>query len=185
MFSSILRCIVIMVSSACLVAFAQESTQQSPPRTVLLEVVRNSSDAQRNETLVYLRVYSDGFAEAHPMKNVDFRNVEFEKKQLSDNELAALRNLLNDPATGKLQPEYSRYWGNKDFGYKYDITIFGTSQEQHVALVNFQPFMALKEGKPYPQQVEKLSCLVWRLRREVSGEPLEKDWIAGCGKLGY
>jgi len=182
--SSILRYVgAVMLASA--LAFAQGSAQQSSPRTVLLEVLRNSWDAQRNETLVYLRVYSDGFAEAHPMWKVDFRNLELAKKQLQGNELAALKSLLTDPATKQLKPEYAGYWGNKDFGFKYDITISDSSQEQHIALLNFQPFLARKEGKPYPQQVEKLGCSIWKLRTEVSGEPLEKDWLSGCAKLGH
>jgi hypothetical protein len=178
------RCVAVL-ALACTLGLSQEPAQQGAPRTVLFEVIRNSWDAQRNETLVYLRVYSDGFAETHPMLKVDFRSIEFTKKQLSGNRSDMLRSLLTDPATTQLQPEYARYWGNKDFGYKYDVTIFRPSQEQHIALVNFQPFLARKEGKPYPPQVEKLGCAVWRLRTEVSGEPLEKDWLAGCAKLGY
>lgn len=169
---------------ACVLYFAWQPGQENPPRTVLLEVVRNSWDAQRNETLVYLRVYSDGLAEAHPMKKVDFRNVEFNKRQLSSGELAALSKLLTDPETMQLLPKYSSYWGNKDFGYKYEITISNSFRKQ-LELVNFQPFLARKEGKPYPRQLEKLGCSVWKLRAEVSGEPLEKDWLKGCSELGY
>jgi hypothetical protein len=88
-----------------------------------MEVLRNSWDVERDETLVYLRVYSDGFAEAHSMRKIDFRNIQFLSKQLPGDELAALKKLLSDPATGQLAPEYSRFWGNKDFGYKYDIVI--------------------------------------------------------------
>lgn len=99
--------------------------------------------------------------------------------------LTALRNLLTDPATAKIAPEDSRYWGNKDFGDKYKITISGPSQPQGIELVNFQPFLARKQGKPYPKQVEKLGCTIWRLRAEVSGESLEKNWLTGCTELGY
>jgi hypothetical protein len=169
---------------ACALFVARESGQQTPARTVLLEVVRNSWDVQRDETLVYVRVYTDGFAEAHPMRKVDFRNIQFETKQLSGGELAALGNLLSDPAVAQLQPEYSRSWGNKDFGYNYIVAIFGPFQKK-VELVNFQPFLARKEGKPYPKQLEKLGCTVWRIRSEVSGELLEKDWLKGCAELGY
>ncbi|MGH9732291.1 MAG: hypothetical protein ACRD4A_11355 [Candidatus Acidiferrales bacterium] len=169
---------------AWVLLFAGQLRPQNPTRTVLLEVIRNSWDVQRNETLVYLRVYSDGFAEAHPMKKVDFRNIEFERKQLSNQELATLSSLLASRDTAQLLPKYSRYWGNKDFGYKYDITIPGPIRKQ-LELVNFQPFLARKEGKPYPKQLEKLGCLVWKLRVEVSGEPLEKNWLKGCAELGY
>ena len=88
-------------------------------------------------------------------------HLELAKKQLTANEREALKGLLTDPATKQLKPEYARYWGNKDFGFEYDITIPEPSQEQHITLVNFQPFLARKEGKPYPQQVEKLGCSIW------------------------
>jgi hypothetical protein len=169
---------------ALLVLVAHGIAKQSSTRTILLEVVRNSWDAERDETLVYLRVYSDGFAEADPMRKVDFRNLELKVKELSADELASLRNLLNDPATTQLLPRYARYWGNKDFGFRFDVTISGTPQRK-LELVNFQPFLARKEGKPYPKQLEKLGCSVWKLRTEVSGESLEKNWLKGCAELGY
>ena len=96
----------------------------------------------------------------------------------------ALRNLLTDPATVQLLPEYSRYWGNVDFGYEYDVTISGNSVKK-IILGNFQPFLARKNGKPYPQQLEKLGCSIWKLRAKVTGEALEKNWLTGCAELGY
>jgi hypothetical protein len=119
------------------------------------------------------------------MWKVDFRNLDLAKKQLAANDFEVLKGLLADPATKQLKTEYAGYWGNKDFGFQYDITISDASQEQHIVLLNFQPFLARKKGKPYPQQVEKLGCLIWKLRADVSGEPLEKDWLTGCSKLGY
>ncbi|HEV7219749.1 MAG TPA: hypothetical protein VGN39_12805 [Terriglobales bacterium] len=148
-------------------------------------MIRNSWDAERNETLLYLRVYSDGFAETDPMRNVDFRNIQLEHRQLSSDELSTLRSVLSDPATRQLLPEYDRHWGNKDFGYKFDVRIFASEHEQRLKLVNFQPFLAREKGRPYPREVEKLGCTIWRLRVKVSGEPLDRDWLAGCAKLGY
>lgn len=182
------RSIVKLVGLAmlmCIYTLARQSPKENTERSVLLEVLRTSWDAQRNETLIYLRVYSNGLAEAHPMLKVDFRKLELVRKQLAGSETASLRKLLTEQATKQLQRDYTRYWGNKDFGNKYDITIVGRSQEQRITLINFQPFLARKEGKPYPSQLEKLGCSIWRLRTEVSGEPLEKDWLAGCAKLGY
>ncbi len=173
------------VSALASMVFVPPGTiKHGPSRTVLLEVVRSSWDVQRDETLVYLRVYSDGFAEGHPMRKVDFRNIQLQTKQLSNEEFEALRSILADPATAQLQPEYSRSWGNKDFGYNYMIAITGPPQKQ-IKLVNYQPFLARKEGKAYPSQLERLGCSVWKLRAEVSGEPLEKDWLKGCAELGY
>jgi hypothetical protein len=184
MLTFIWRLCARIAALACVFAVMQGTGKQSPARAVLLEVVRNSWDVERVETLIYLRVYSVGFAEAHPMKKVDFRNVQFETKQLSGNELAALNSLLSDAATAQLQQEYSRYWGNRDFGYKYSVTISSPFQKR-LELVNFQPFLARKEGKPYPKQLERLGCSIWKLRADVSGESLEKDWLKGCAELGY
>jgi len=167
-----------------LLAAPQIASKHSSERTPLLEVVRTSWSVERDETLLYLRVYSDGFAEADPMKQVDFRDIKLKSKQLSDENIAALTSLLAEPETAKLLPEYSSFWGNKDFGYKYEIAISGPTRKQ-LRLVNFQPFLARKEGKPYPKQLEKLGCSVWKLRSEVTGEPLEKDWLKGCAELGY
>jgi hypothetical protein len=177
-------CLTSIVLTSTLLAVAQTSTKADSERTLLLEVVRMSWSVERDETLLYLRVYSDGFAEADPMKQVDFRHLKLKEKQLPSEELAALTSLLADPETAKLMAEYSSFWGNKDFGYEYEITISGPSRKQ-LKLVNFQPFLARKEGKPYPKQLERLGCSVWKLRAEVSGEPLEKDWLKGCVELGY
>jgi hypothetical protein len=120
---------------ACALILAQNAGKV-PPRKIVLEVVRHSWDAQRDETLVYLRVYSDGFAEAHPMNRIDLRDVKFKTKQLSREQLSALTNILVDPATTQLQTEYQRQWGNKDFGYEYEISI-SNSEERKVNLLNF------------------------------------------------
>jgi hypothetical protein len=177
-------CITSIVLTRGLLAGAQTTPKPSSERTLLLEVVRMSWSVERDETLLYLRVYSDDSAEADPMKQVDFRDIKLKKKQLSTEELAALKSLLADTDTAQLLPKYSSFLGNKDFGYKYEIAISGPSRKQ-LELVNFQPFLARKEGKPYPKQLEKLGCSVWKLRTEVSGEPLEKDWLKGCAELGY
>ena len=168
----------------CILFIVQGASSQDSARTVLLEVLRTSWDVGRDETLVYLRVYSDGFAEVHSMRKIDFRNVQFLSKQLPNDELASLKTLLSDPAIAGLEPAYSRYWGNKDFGYKYDVTILN-APAKHIELENFQPFLARQKGKPYPKELEKLGCAIWKLRAEVSSEPLEHNWLKGCAGLGY
>jgi hypothetical protein len=173
-----------MMSVACLVFMAQAMPSPDKEKTVLLEVVRNSWSAERSETLVYLRVYSDGLAEAHLMRRVDFRDIHLAAKKLSNSEVEALKHLLFEPATMQLQAKYLDYWGGKDFGYKYSVTIYDKSMKD-LELVNFQPFLARQNRKPYPKQLEKLGCEIWKLRTEVTGEPLEKDWLKGCAELGY
>lgn len=183
MTASVRSCCIGMMVLVSVLLVTRGTARQVSSRSVLLEVIRNSWNVERDETLVYVRVYSDGFAEAHSMKKVDFRDIQLSTKQLPSDELAALNNMLSDPATGQLDPKYSRYWGNKDFGYKYIVVISGGHKQ--IELGNFQPSLARKEAKPYPKQVEKLGCLIWKLRAEVSGEPLERNWLKWCSELGY
>jgi hypothetical protein len=82
-----------------------------------------------------------------------------------------------------LKNDYSRYWRNRDFGYEWKITI--PSQNRVIDLTNFQPFMAQERKKPYPAQLVKLGCSIWRLRVDVSDERLEKNWLRGCEELGF
>jgi hypothetical protein len=185
MFQSVAKFFVGAVILSLIFVQNQAPAQGKPNGDILFEVVHNSWDVERDETLVYLRVYSNGFAEAHPMRKVDFRNIDLKHKQLSSEELTSLRNLLTDSATTTLEPKYSRNWGNKDFGYKFDITFSKNAEKKHLEFENFQPFLARKRGKPYPKQLEKLGCSIWKLRLEVTGEPLEKDWLRGCAELGY
>jgi hypothetical protein len=173
-----------MVSAFWISGVAQTS-QPKPAHPILLEVIRKSWNVERNETLVYLRVYSDGLAEAHATRAVDFRNIVLRNKEISASELEDVRTLLIDPSTGALAKRYERYWGNKDFGYEYRVSNLASGKKQIIELENFQPFAARKQNKSYPPQLEKLGCLIWKIRAEVTGEPLEKDWLRGCVDLGY
>jgi hypothetical protein len=184
MFTTIWKAGVRIALFGCILFSVQGASSQDSGRTLLLEVLRTSWDVGRDETLIYLRVYSDGFAEVHSMRKVDFRSIQFLSKQLPNDELSSLKKLLSDPAIDQLEPEYSRYWGNRDFGYKYDVAISNRSVK-HIQLENFQPFLARQKGKPYPKELEKLGCAIWKLRAEVSDEPLEHNWLKGCAGLGY
>jgi len=173
-----------MVSAFWIGGVAQTS-QPKTAHTVLLEVIRKSWNVERKETLVYLRVYSDGLAEAHPMREVDFRSIVLRSKHISASELEDSRKLLIDPASGALAKRYERDWGNKDFGYELRVSNLALEKEQVMELENFQPFAARTQNKPYPPQLEKLGCMIWRIRAEITSEPLEKDWLRGCADLGY
>jgi hypothetical protein len=151
----------------------------------VLEVILKTYDVTRMETLVYLRVFSDGSAEAHPMREVDFRTLALKQAQISPNDLAKLREILNPSNTQRLEPKYEQSWGNKDFGSEWRVTIGQGESKKTVILENFQPFLARSKKKPYPEEIEKLGCIVWKLRTEVTGEPLERNYLRGCQDLGY
>jgi hypothetical protein len=158
---------------------------QEARRSVILEVIRTTYDISRTETLVYLRVFSDGSAEAHPTYKVDFRTLALKQAQISPSELARLKEVLNASETQSLDPKYERYWGNVDFGNQWEITIGQGAARKAITLVNFQPFLARSKKKPYPAEIEKLGCIIWELRRSVFSEPLERDYLSGCARLGY
>lgn len=47
------------------------------------------------ETLIYLRVYSDGLAEGHPTRDVDFRSLALKQAHVPAGEVAKLRVCLS------------------------------------------------------------------------------------------
>jgi hypothetical protein len=119
------------------------------------------------------------------MREVDFRALALKKAQISPSELATLSEFLSSSKVQHLDPKYERYWGNIDFGQKWQITIAQGESKKSIVLENFQPFLARTKKKPYPAELEKLGCLTWELRTKATGEPLEQNYVAGCRKLGY
>jgi hypothetical protein len=96
--------------------------------------------------------------------------------------------LLGSPKVQQLDPEYKRYWGNKDFEHTWQMMIAQGENKKSIVLENFEPFLACTKKKPYPVEIEKLGCRVWELRTKVTGEPLERNYLGGtggCRELGY
>ena len=154
-------------------------------RNVLLEVVLTTYDIHRTETLVYLRVFSDGFAEAHPTHEVDFRNLTLKQAQVPPSELTKLQEIVSPSKTHDLAATYERNWGNVDFGDRWEITMGHDNAKKTVTLLNFQPFLAREKKQPYPVELERLGCMVWELRRNVFNEPLDRNYVKGCQAWGY
>jgi hypothetical protein len=166
-------------------AFPRLVNPRESQRTLLLEVILTTYDVSRTETLVYLRVFSNGSAEAHSMREVDFRTLALKTASISPSELATLSEFLSSSKVQHLDAKYKRYWGNIDFGQTWQITILQAGSQKSIVLDNFQPFLARTKEKPYPAELERLGCLVWKLRTKVTGEPLERNYVAGCRELGY
>jgi hypothetical protein len=174
-----------VVASALFVALSAPVEAQQPSRTLLLDAIATTSDIHRTETLVYLRVYSDGSAEAHPTHEVDFRNLALKQAQIPAPQMARLRGLLSSPKIRALNDEYDRNWGAVDFSTKLVITVSQEQNRKTITLVNFQPFLARHKKQPYPAEIEKLGCIIWELRTNVFKEPPDKDYVSGCREWGY
>jgi hypothetical protein len=174
----------LLVLSSFLTFSAPAGAQQSR-RTLLLEAVATTYDIHRTETLVYLRVYSDGFTEAHPTHEVDFRTLALKQAEIPAPELARLQELLASPKIRALNDEYERNWGSIDFGTKLAITVRQDENPKTITLINFQPFLARHRKQPYPVEIGKLGCIIWELRTNVFKEPPDKDYVRGCQEWGY
>jgi len=124
------------------------TAQQQQERTLLLEVISSTYDIHRTETLVFLRVFSDGTAEAHPSGIVDFRKVTLKQAHVPTKDFDRLRAELNSPQTRALRDNYERSWGAIDFGSKWTITIRQGEQPMTITLMNFQPFLARAKKNP-------------------------------------
>jgi hypothetical protein len=168
-----------------LLIFPGVAGAQQSDRRLLLDVILITYDIQRTETLVYLRVYSDGFAEAHPTHEVDFRTLALKQAQIPVADLARLHDMLTTSKIQNLSDEYERNWGATDFSTRLVITVGQGESRKTVTLVNFQPFLARSKKHPYPVEIEKLGCMIWELRTSVFKEPPDKDYVRGCRELGY
>jgi hypothetical protein len=175
----------ILLALSPFLAFSLPVEAQQPRRTLLLDVITTTSDIYRTETLVYLRVYSDGSAEAHPTHEVDFRSLALKQAQIPAPEMARLRELLSSSKIRALNDEYDRNWGAVDFFTKMEITVTQEQTHKTITLVNFQPFLARRKKQAYPTEIEKLGCIIWELRRNVFKEPPDKDYVRGCQEWGY
>src|SRR5271155_3726287 len=109
---------------------------QNSEKTQVLEVVVTTHDVSRTETLIYLRVFSDGSAEANPTTKVDFRNLVLKQGQIPSPEMVKLRELLTPSRTHNWDRTYERYWGNKDYGDEWAITVGQGTEKKEVTLVN-------------------------------------------------
>ena len=118
-------CVLLVLLS--FLAFSAPVEAQQPSRTLLLDAIATTSDIHRTETLVYLRVYSDGSAEAHPTHEVHFSTLALKQAQTPASEMARLRELLSSTEIRALNDEYDRNWEAVDFSTKLVIT---TSQER-------------------------------------------------------
>jgi len=119
------------------------------------------------------------------MREVDFRKLDLKRKMIPSGELNDLRGILDDKATEDLDSHYERFWGARDFRTEWQITLAEKGNSRSMNLVNFQPFLARRKHENYPRQLEKLGCMIWQLRTEVTGESLERNYLGGCSSLGF
>jgi hypothetical protein len=105
--------------------------------------------------------------------------------QIPSLEMVKLREFLSPSRTRTWDSTYERYWGNKDYGDEWVITVGQGTEKKEVTLVNFRPYLAREKKKPYPTDIEKLGCTIWELRASVLGEHLERNYVEVCKDWGY
>ena len=117
-----------------LLIFPRSVVAQQSDRHLLLDVILTTQDIQRTETLVYLRVYSDGLAETHPTHEVDFRTLALKQAQIPAADLARLHDLLTPSTIQSLNAEYERNWGAPDFSTKLVMKDCSQSASRNVVV---------------------------------------------------
>ena len=118
------------------------------------------------------------------MREVDFRTLALKKAQISSTDLVKLREVLRPSNTQGLDSKYERYWGNKDFGDEWQITIGQGNGKKTIVLQNFQLFLARAKKKPYPAEVEKTRLHHLGIMDEGNGRTTRKKLRCGLPRIG-
>jgi hypothetical protein len=167
---------IVVALLACGTVPHEPTTLPEPERKLLLEVIQDTSSITGSVRLVYLRAFSDGTAECHPSRNVDYSNLALTRQRVPPREFERLEKLLTTTEVRQLDSEYPGIGRAIDYFVVWTITIPRQKETQRIVVVNFQPEYAERMKKPYPRALVKLECLIRGLRPVVSGEtPLFED----------
>jgi len=99
-------------------------------------------------------------AEAHPMREVDFRTLALRKAQISSSELGTLRELLRSSKVQHLDPQYNRYWGSvEDFGQTWQIAIVGSDSKKSIVYTTFNRFSPARKRNLTLPKLKNLAVL--------------------------
>src|SRR5258707_13576242 len=101
-----MKCFFRLFALLLVITVPKPVVSKDSERTQILEVVVTTYDVSRTETLIYLRVVSDGSAEAHPTRKIDFTNLGLNQAQIPSLEMAKIREFL---APGRTENWYSQY----------------------------------------------------------------------------
>jgi hypothetical protein len=174
---------LLLVNVACARTESPGESQPTAPRKLMIEVVLDSRGiGDYRETLLYLRVYSDGTAQYQPPREVTTQGRLQERQlaytRVSTSKLGMLEGALGQPELTELAPLYEHTLLTVDFTRILEITIPRDNGGQQIRIVNFNsPFpFARKDDEPYPKAVGELVCVILSLRDGVSGDQNLKYW---------
>jgi hypothetical protein len=143
-----------------------QTRNEAHPGQVILDVTNYHVTMGRRIPSLYLRVFADRTIECHSLRYSGKEPTVVKKKVLSDKEFREL-----DDVVGQLYG----LGGNKKYGLthivldswmEWDIKIPRITGEQDISIADFSP----PGVETYPFEVERLGCLISRLRDEVYGD---------------
>jgi hypothetical protein len=143
-------------------ANSQTAESASHP-TLILEVIQLHFTMGKKIPSVYLRLFSDGTAECHALRQPDGQDVA-KQKTISVHEYEALKTILEDQQLLQVKHRYELMHPVFDSWTEWNITIKRRTGDQAFEVSGFSPTSA------YPKVLTKLGCSIWKLRREVYGD---------------
>lgn len=158
---------LLLSGAVSLKAFAQQPNRH---RRLVLEVIDRRFAFGQTSRSVYLRVYSDGFAECHRMEYWDKREKATKKEMLGSTELQSLQAVLYNPELFGMEKVHVFGSQALDFSDEWDIRVSRDRSVQRINVFNFSPESARKRNWPYPPALVKLGCSIWKLRHDVYGD---------------
>ena len=154
---------VVSVMSACIlfstsIFLSQHATKSEASPHIILEVIDKHFTMGRQIPSVYLRVFSDGTAECHALRDGHEPHV-VKRKTLTPDELSKLKAVLENPELLNVQKRYELLNLVIDSWTEWNIAIPRDVDTQRIQVLNFSPGSQGEKKKPYPDALVKLGCL--------------------------
>jgi hypothetical protein len=150
---------------------------------LILEVATTHFTLGRQIPSVYLRVYSDGWAECHTVRFTGHEKEKVKRTKLARREQQTLEAALHDPELLRLNNQkYGPMGMVIDSWMEWDIKVPAGAQAAHqlgVTVDNFDLDIEAfdiateaerKRTQSFPPALLKLGCLIWKVRNEVYGD---------------
>ena len=163
---------------------AATAVKPGPSSKVILEVINRHFTVGKKIPSVYLRVFSDGFAECHTEKYWDEPDT-VKKKALSHEDFEQLKALLGQPELLSVNPRDELVAPVIDSWMEWTIKVPHGGTVQQIEVANLDPVAAKERKEPYPEVLVKLGCSIWRIRSDVYADDVAagKASRANCGAI--
>jgi hypothetical protein len=146
------------------------------PARIILDVVATQYEFGPDWNYQYVRVFSDGRAEAQTFQResvLEKPRLTTVQATLSHERLAAVEHLIDDAEVMHLDSRYPQRVGDiLDVFTVWHIKLQHSRTEQRLDVVEFAPDEAKRRNHPYPTALLKLGCTVAIVRAATISKPV-------------